>query len=177
MTPLRTDTSVPATRFTGQRGGRACPSITPRPHGELTTAGIEHIQDVVRAVWPGSPDAVRRRARGARYLLEHLTGFAGGDWQDRWEASGLDQRGHPVTTLRHDQAERDEICVGTACLFSLRVIRPSLPALRSTRFLRYGERFLTAQHDRSLEEFWQRVRTPRCIRYTTARHCSMSPPR
>jgi len=30
--------------------------------------------------------------------------------------------------VRGKQAERDEICVGTACLFSLRVIRPSLQA-------------------------------------------------
>jgi hypothetical protein len=59
--------------------------------------------------------------------------------------------------VRGKQTERDEICVGTACLFSLRVIRPSLQALRSTRFLRYGERFLTAQCDPLLEEFWKRV--------------------
>jgi hypothetical protein len=62
-----------------------------------------------------------------------------------------------VGTLRGKQTERDEICVGTACLFSLRAIQPSLQALRSTRFLRYGERFLTAQHDTLLEEFWKRV--------------------
>lgn len=59
--------------------------------------------------------------------------------------------------MRGKQAERDEICVGTACVFSLRVIRPSLQALRSTRFLRFGERFITAQRDALLEDFWKRV--------------------
>jgi len=47
------------------------------PHGDLTKVGVEEIQQVVRGVWPGSPDAVRRRARGARFLLEHLTSFPG----------------------------------------------------------------------------------------------------
>jgi hypothetical protein len=50
-----------------------------------------------------------------------------------------------------------EICVGAACLFGLRVIRPSLLALRSTRFHGYGQRFLTAQHDPLLKDFWKRV--------------------
>ena len=74
-----------------------------------------------------------------------------------------------MTAVKSKQEERDEICVGTACVFSLRVIRPSLQALRSTRFLRYGERFLTAQRDPLLDEFWKRVQdtavhpaAPRC---------------
>lgn len=154
---LRKNSSVPPTRFAGLRGGPAKPAASPMPRGDLTAAGAEEIQQVVRDVWPGGPDAVRRRARGARFLLEHLAGFPGPDWQQRWEASGLNERGCPVTAVRGKQTERDEICVGTASLFSLRVIRPSLQALRSTRFLRYGERFLTAQRDPLLEEFWKCV--------------------
>jgi hypothetical protein len=156
-TQLRNNSSVPPTRFAGLRGGPAKPATSPTPRGDLTAARAEQIQQVVRDVWPGGPDAVRRRARGARFLLEHLAGFPGSAWQQRWEASGLNERGRPVTAVRGKQAERDEICVGTACLFSLRVIRPSLQALRSTRFLRYGERFLTAQRDPLLEEFWKCV--------------------
>jgi integrase len=154
---LRKNSSVPPTRFAGLRGGPAKPAASPMPHGDLTTAGAGQIQQVVRDVWVGGLDAVRRRARGARFLLEHLAGFPGQAWQQRWEASGPNERGRPVTAVRGKQTERDEICVGTACLFSLRVIRPSLQTLRSTRFLRYGERFLTAQRDPLLEEFWKRV--------------------
>jgi len=153
----RQDASVPPTRFAGLRGEPAQPTVAPKPCGDLTAADVDEIQQVVRGVWPGSPDAVRRRARGARFLLEHLAGFPGLTWQQRWEASGLNERGRPVTVVKREQAERDEICVGTACVFSLRVIRPSLQALRSTRFLRYGERFLTAQRDPLLEEFWKCV--------------------
>lgn len=148
---------VPASRFAGLRGEPSRSAAAPRPHGDLTVAGVEEVRQVVRDVWPGSADAVRRRARGARFLLEHLTGFPGLSWQQRWEASGLNERGRPVTAVKREQKERDEICVGTACVFSLRVIRPSLQALRSTRFLRYGERFLTAQRDPLLEEFWRCV--------------------
>jgi site-specific recombinase XerC len=147
---------APPTRFAG-RGEPARQAAAARPHGDLTSAGMEEVQQVVRGVWPGGVDAVRRRSRGARFLLEHLAGFPGQTWQQRWEASGLNGGRHPVTAVRNKQKERDEICVGTACVFSLRVIRPSLQALRSTRFLRYGERFLTAQRDPLLDEFWKRA--------------------
>jgi site-specific recombinase XerD len=123
----------------------------------LTSAGIEEIQQVVRRVWPGSRDAVRRRGRGARSLLEHLDSFPGRSWQERWEASGLNEQGSSVTALASKQSERDVISVGTACLFSLRVVQPSLQALRSTRFLGYGERFLAAQHDPRFDEFYKCV--------------------
>jgi hypothetical protein len=86
-TQLRNNSSVPPTRFAGLRGGPAKPTASPMPCGDLTAAGAEQIQQVVRDVWPGGPDAVRRRARGARFLLEHLTGFPGSTWQQRWEAS------------------------------------------------------------------------------------------
>lgn len=105
--------SIPPTRFTGLRGEPAQTAVVPMPHGDLTTAGVEEIQQIVRDVWPGSPDAVRRRARGARFLLEHLTGFPGPTWQQRWQASGLNEAGRPVTAVKREQAERDEICVGT----------------------------------------------------------------
>jgi len=112
---------------------------------------------VMRAVWPGSRDAERRRARGARRLLEHLEGFNGEIWQQRWEASGLDEPNATLGALAHKQNDRNEVTVGTACLFSLRVIRPALQAFRSTRFLGYGQRFLAAQRDPLLDEFWRRV--------------------
>jgi integrase len=111
---------------------------------------------VMRAVWLGSLDAQRRRGRGARLLLEHLEHFTGQTWQQRWQASALEEPGR-LSTLLHERKERDEISVGTACLFSLRVIRPSLQAFRSIRFLGYGQRFLTAQCDPMLEEFWQQL--------------------
>jgi site-specific recombinase XerD len=112
----------------------------------------------MRQVWPGGRDSERARARGARLLLEHLATFPGGNWQRRWEASGLDGADRPVNVMIPGLEGRKEVCTGVACLFSLRVIRPSLLALRSTRFAGYGGRFLEAQRDPLLEEFWKRVR-------------------
>lgn len=71
-TQLRKNSSVPPTRFAGLRGRPAKPAGSPMSRGDLTAAGAEQIQQIVRDVWPGGPDAVRRRARGARFLLEHL---------------------------------------------------------------------------------------------------------
>ena len=149
--------TVLPTRFAGLRAAPAPgPVVAPRPQGDLTSAGTEEIQAVVRTVWPGTPDAERRRARGARFLLQKLESFAGQTWQQRWEASGLNRPGQ-LRTVVHERKERDEISVGTACLFSLRVVQPSLQAFRSVRFLGYGQRFLTAQCDPRLDEFWQRA--------------------
>jgi integrase len=146
------------TRFAGLRAAAAPPPASPpRPQGDLTRASIEDIETVVRRVWPGSREAQRRRGRGARLLLQHMKDFAGQTWQQRWQASGLNEPGQSVTAVMHRQKERDEISVGTACLFGLRVIRPSLRALRSTRFLGYGERFLAAQGDPALAHYWKRV--------------------
>lgn len=73
------------------------------------------------------------------------------------EASGLNDADQPVNVMIPGHQGRKEICTGAACLFALRVIRPSLLALRSTRFAGYGRRFLEAQRDPLLEEFWKRV--------------------
>ncbi|MEU8251063.1 site-specific integrase [Nonomuraea sp. NPDC048916] len=121
-------------------------------------AGVDEIEAAMRQVWPGGRDSERRRARGARLLLEHLSGFPGGGWQQRWEASGLNEASRPVNVMIPEHQGRKEICTGAACLFALRVIRPSLLALRSTRFAGYGGRFLEAQRDPLLEEFWKRVK-------------------
>jgi site-specific recombinase XerC len=148
------------TRFAGLQAAPApLPDVPPGPYGpRLASAGIDEIAAAMRQVWPGGRDSARARARGARLLLEHLGAFPGAGWQQRWEASGLDEADRPVNVMIPGQEGRKEICTGAACLFSLRVIRPSLLALRSTRFAGYGPRFLEAQHDPLLEEFAKRVR-------------------
>ena len=148
------------TRFSGLKTAPGpLPAVPPGPFGRhLAGAGTVEIVAAMRQVWPGGRDSERARARGARLLLEHLAIFPGGDWQRRWEASGLDGADRPVNVMIPGLEGRKEVCTGAACLFSLRVIRPSLLALRSTRFAGYGGRFLEAQRDPLLEEFWKRVR-------------------
>jgi hypothetical protein len=148
------------TRFAGLQAAPApVPDAPPGPFGRhLAGATAGEIVAAMRQVWPGGRDSERARARGARLLLEHLSTFPGGAWQQRWEASGLDDAGQPVNAMIPGLEGRKEICTGAACLFSLRVIRPSLLALRSTRFAGYGGRFLEAQRDPMLKEFLKRVR-------------------
>jgi len=85
------------------------------------------------------------------------TGSPGQSWQQRWDVSGLNESDRPVNVMIPGYEGRKEVCTGMACLLGLRVIRPSLRALRSTRFHGYGERFLTAERDPLLEDFWKRV--------------------
>lgn len=147
------------TRFAGLQAAPApLPAVPPGPYGRhLTGAGADEIVAAMRQVWPGGRDSERARARGARLLLGRLGAFPGGSWQQRWEASGLDEADRSVNVMIPGQEGRKEICTGAACLFSLRVIRPSLLALRSTRFAGYGGRFLEAQRDPLLEEFRKRL--------------------
>lgn len=134
------------------------PAVPPRPQDDLTRASIEEIAQAVRTTWPTkSADNRWNRSRGARDLLHHLGQFPGETWQERWEASGFNHRGNPVSVLRSAPRERSQIGTGAACLFCLRIIKPSLEAFRSNIFLYYGRRFLTAQSDPLLEKFWAGV--------------------
>jgi hypothetical protein len=131
------------------------PAIPPRPWGDLACASIEEIAQVVRTAWSTkSADNRWRRSRGVRDLLEHLSDFPGESWQERWQASGFDEPGRPVSSLRSAPRDRSQIGTGAACLFCLRIIQPSLEAFRSNVFLYYGKRFLTVQNDPLLEKFW-----------------------
>ncbi|MFI9591154.1 tyrosine-type recombinase/integrase [Nonomuraea sp. NPDC052265] len=134
------------------------PAVPPRPQGDLTRASIEEIAEAVRTTWlTKSADNRWNRSRGARDLLHHLSQFPGETWQDRWEASGFNKSGSPVSVLRSAPRERSQIGTGAACLFCLRIIQPSLEAFRSNIFLYYGRRFLAAQSDPLLEKFWAEV--------------------
>jgi len=134
------------------------PIVPPRPQGSLTRASIEEIAQAVRTTWPTkSADNRWNRSRGARDLLHHLSDYPGETWQDRWEASGFNELGRPVSVLRSAPRDRSQIGTGAACLFCLRIIQPSLAAFRSNIFLYYGKRFLAAQNDQLLEKFWAEV--------------------
>lgn len=131
------------------------PTVPPRPQGDLTRASVEEIAQAVRTTWPTkSADNRWNRSRGARDLLQHLSQFPGETWQERWEASGFNLGGNPVSVLRSAPRERSQIGTGAACLLCLRIIQPSLEAFRSNTFLYYGQRFLAAQNDPLLEKFW-----------------------
>ena len=136
------------------------PAVPPRPRSDMTRASVEEIAQAVRTTWPTkSTDNRWRRSRGARDLLQYLSEFPGETWQHRWQASGFNEPGRPVSVLRSAPRDRSQIGTGAACLFCLRVIQPSLEAFRSNQFLYYGRRFLVAQNDPLLDKFWEQVQT------------------
>ncbi|MGW0926615.1 hypothetical protein ACWD3J_47620 [Streptomyces sp. NPDC002755] len=118
------------------------PAVPPRPQGDLTRASVEEIAQAVRTTWPTkSADNRWNRSRGARDLLQHLSQFPGETWQERWEASGFNQGGNPVSVLRSAPRERSQIGTGAACLPAVSADHPALaggipvehlPLLRAT---------------------------------------------
>ena len=118
------------TRFAGLPAAQALlPVICPGPYGHLASASPEEIEAVMRR---SGRAAVTRRTGGPAARASSCstwTASPGGSWQQRWEASGLNEARQPVNVLIPAYQGRKEICTGAACLFGLRVIRPSLLAL------------------------------------------------
>ncbi|MEV5752309.1 site-specific integrase, partial [Actinoallomurus sp. NPDC052308] len=91
-------------------------------------------------------------------FLAHLATFQGKTWQDRWEASGHDRKGHPVPDVAGENRPlryRLNLAVGHA--FAMRLIRPSLLGFRSHRFSAYTPWFRSVAQDPWLEEFCERA--------------------
>lgn len=132
------------------------PPKPPGPFGDLSLASVIEIAGLAADAWrPMSPHGAYDRRRGTRLLLEHLAAFPGLTWQERWEASGLNERGKPVSGLGGGDARRSlSMNRGLRSLLCLRVIRPGLESLRSNHLVRYAEAFRQIQRDPLLEEFF-----------------------
>ena len=141
------------------------PVVPPRPRGFLDRAGVAEIRDVAAHTWADLKSSRGSRDRGLRRLLDHLGGFPGETWQQRWEASGLNERAHPVRDLINGTGRPAELTQGLEVLFCLRVVQPALQAFRSNRFMDYPTAFRVAQRDPALDAFFEAVAA-----VDTARH-------
>jgi integrase len=130
-----------------QRDG-STPPPPPFPRGDLRTATIGQITEAAAATWPQWRSDSRRSALHA--LLAALERREGRSWQQRWVNGGFDQAGHPVSRI--SAAGPDEpVTPALAVLFALRVIAPSVSAVRSNRLLGYPCLFRAAQADPALD--------------------------
>ncbi len=129
------------------------PAVPPRPHGNLDTATAEQIAAIADQIWPVNQSRSSERRTGIRHLLAHLAEHPGQTWQQRWLASGLDAGTCRVRNLFEVATQRDNASHALMLLCCLRVIRPSLPAFRGNRFVRYYQYFEAAQADPGLERF------------------------
>src|SRR5262249_51399678 len=96
------------------------------------------------------------RASAMFALLSHLESLPGGSWQERWDTSDFaaatrwDKRGtNRISTYRSS--------VGMKLMFCLRVIRPTLPALRARPIHHYADLFRVAEADPQLDRFHEQV--------------------
>lgn len=132
------------------------PPKPPGPFGDLSLASTEEIAGLAYDSWlPMSPQGAYDRRRGTRLLLARLAEAPGLTWQERWEESGLNERGNPVSELGEGDPRRSRsMNRGLRALLCLRVIRPALEALRTNHLTHYAEAFRHIQRDPLLEEFF-----------------------
>ncbi|WP_219589317.1 tyrosine-type recombinase/integrase [Gordonia terrae] len=106
-------------------------------------------------VWPEPARRRRSRNRGLDKIGIYLCGHPGDTWQQRWEACDLNTQLLPAgdASLTGTTTERAEFAQGLEALFALRVIRPTLPALRANKLLRYSHELTQAESDAALDRF------------------------
>jgi hypothetical protein len=135
----------------------SAPAVPPRPRGVLDTATADDIREIAASTWPLPASRRGSRDRGLRRLLPYLAEFPGVSWQQRWDASGLNERGRPVRALGDTSGQATELTQALEGLLCLRVVQPTLEAFRSNHFVDIPEAFRVAQADEQLDGFFTAV--------------------
>jgi site-specific recombinase XerD len=133
------------------------PTIPPGPRGDLSRASIDQLVALTREVWPGAATPVGNRTLAVRRFLADLESHPGGTWQERWDASDLATGGRRLGMKGTDEIAPSRASVGMKLMFCLRVIRPTLPALRMHRVRDYADLFRVAEGDPQLDRFYEQV--------------------
>src|SRR5437763_16392074 len=76
---------------------------SPCPHGDLARATPKQIAAISQATWDDWRTREHRREAAIKRLLRYLTQFPGETWQQRWEASGLNEPGRLVSDLEQPE--------------------------------------------------------------------------
>ena len=125
------------------------PGKTPGPFGDLSGTPMEEIADLSEVTpRPVAKSTISNRRHGTRMLLQHLEGFDGSTWQDRWETAGLNERDRPVSALADQDRTRQLLVQGMRMLFQWRVVRPSITAVHANHLVGYADAFRQMQRDR-----------------------------
>jgi hypothetical protein len=134
------------------------PAKPPRPVGDLSAAPAGEIVSVVGEVFASrNRNALADYRHGMRRLLEILEQYRGSTWQERWEAAGLNEPGHPVAGFGDSPKWRSRLHIAAGNAWCMRLIQPSVPVLRAAACARYAERFRQVARDPLLEEFCTRL--------------------
>ena len=135
----------------------AVAAIAPRPFGDLDSTSVTQLTSVVETTLSPESWGVSARIEGIAFLLGVLSDFDGDTWQERWLASGFDAGLEAVSSLRESKWDRGTASWALKALISLRVLRPSLVALKANRLMNLPELFREVQSDPKLDQFFEFV--------------------
>lgn len=138
------------------------PSGPVLPFGDLAQASIEELVELAGSPTFGAMGkSLGKRRRGTRQMLNHLSDFTGETWQQRWDASGLNELPRPVSELADTKYHGYDMTYGLKSLLLMRVFKPSLPAFRANKFVDYATLFCRSQQDPLLDKFFDQARQTR----------------
>lgn len=147
----------------GRRGGRVRSAADPgaavvahTPMGALGQASGQELVDASCSVLPRSTAAMAKRARSVHRFVEYLQGFPGHSWQQRWLASGGDTAAASLARL-NPAVDSWSMTRGFSWLAAMRVVAPSVAALRSSSVADYFTVFSACQHDELLARLQKAV--------------------
>jgi hypothetical protein len=130
----------------------------PRPYGDLCTAEAAEILAVAEPIWATSKTVRTALRSGIPELLAELDKAPGATWQQRWEARGLNDGTLVPADLVTGKTDRGRMTSAARILFCLRVVRPSMEALRAARYPEFAEHLRRAANDPLLDKFFEHVR-------------------
>jgi hypothetical protein len=134
------------------------PANPPRPPGDLSTATVEEILAIAEPVWAHTKPVRLHLRAGLPILLSELEQAPGDTWQQPWEARGLNDGSLVPADLVTGKKPRGHMTCSARILFCLRVVRPSLHALKAGRYPKYAEHLRRATRDPLLDKFFSHVR-------------------
>lgn len=159
---LADDEVPPASRHIGGKGTMVSPLAAPRnlplPLGDLSKASIAELQTAACTCLPRSPVMLEKRRRSIRKVAEHLSGFEGSTWQERWDASGWDTSAERLASLNPPPTKSWTMTSGLTWLVAMRVIVPSVLTLHRDVVSDFSMIFRECQQDRLLDQVADRIR-------------------
>jgi hypothetical protein len=123
-------------------------------HQRAPAAGIVELIEGLPGVDEGL-NAREARRWGTRWLLEHLDGHDGDDWQEKWDASGLEEAGPAgfrqvvcqASALEATRGRLTRLTAGLGALVTLDVVRPSFEFVVEARLDHTWEHLLAWRGD------------------------------
>lgn len=133
-------------------------AVSPGRFGDLSAQPADAITGL--AAWspvPVSASTIYNRRLGVGTMLQHLEGFGGVTWQERWESAGLNDPDRLAAVLAQHRRVPELLARGMRMLFQWRVVRPGLAAFHASHMTGYAESFRQMQDDPQLDEFFDLV--------------------